>query len=110
MSDTTPIPARPVSLITTLFILALFAGFYFVVRHYYVATETPPQNGAPDNLGKDFEWRATSESRRTALKELREKEAGQATSYGWADQKAGVVKLPIERAMELTAEKYGPKK
>ena len=110
MSDTTPTPARPVSLITTLFVLALFAGFYFVVRHYYVPTEPLPQDGAADNVGKDFEWKATSESRRAALKELREKEAGQVTSYGWADQKAGVVKLPIERAMELTAEKYGAKR
>ena len=110
MSDTTSTPARPVSLITTLFILALFTLFYFFVRHYYVPTATLPQNAPAENLGKDSEWRATNASRRAVLQELREKEAKQATSYGWVDQKAGVIQLPIERAMELTAEKYGAKK
>jgi len=29
-------------------------------------------------------------------------------SYGWVDQKAGVVRIPIERAMELTAQRGLP--
>jgi hypothetical protein len=40
---------------------------------------------------------------------LREQQAKQLNSYGWVDQKAGIVRLPIERAMELTVEKYGAK-
>ena len=110
MSDSASTPARPVSLITTLFILALFVGFYFVVRHFYVPTSTSPQNAVAENFSKDLGWKATNASRRAALKELQENEAKRATSYGWVDQKAGVVQLPIERAMELTAEKYGAKK
>ena len=110
MSDPNHTPARPVSLITTLFVLALFVGFYFVVRHYYVPTATAPQNAGAENLAKDLEWKATNASRRAALKELRENEAKQANAYGWVDQKAGVIQLPIGRAMELTAEKYGAKK
>ena len=39
-----------------------------------------------------------------------EKQAKQAASYAWVDQKAGVVQLPIDRAMELTAAHYGSKK
>ena len=31
----------------------------------------------------------------------------EADSYGWLDQKAGVVRLPIERAMELVAAEHG---
>jgi hypothetical protein len=60
-------------------------------------------NAAPDNIAKDLEWRANSANRRQTLKELHEKEAKQGTSYGWVDQKAGVIQLPIDRAMELTA-------
>jgi hypothetical protein len=54
-------------------------------------------------MSKDLEWRANAATRRQALKELHEKETKQSSSYGWVDQKAGVVQLPIERAMELTA-------
>jgi hypothetical protein len=103
-------PARPVSVLTTLFILALFGIFLFVVRKAYVPTATAPHNAEAENFSKDNSWRATDANRRAALQELREKQAKQATSYGWVDQKAGVVQLPIERAMQLTAEKYGGKK
>lgn len=39
---------------------------------------------------------------RQALKELREKEARLTTTYGWVDKDAGVVRIPVERALELT--------
>ena len=110
MNEPSPIPARPVSVVTIFFILALLGIFLFVARRYYVPASVAPQNAAAENLGEDAAWRATHSSRRSALHELREKEATKAVSYGWADQKAGVVQLPIERAMELTAEKYGAKK
>ena len=110
MSDSNDHPPRPVSLITTLFVLTLFIGFLFLVRHFYVPTATSPQNAVAENLSKDLEWKATNASRRAVLQELRAKEAKQATSYEWVDQKAGVVRLPIERAMQLTADQYGAKK
>jgi len=109
MSDSPASGARPVSLITTLFILALFAGFLFVVRHFYVPTVAAPQNAAAENLPKELEWKATPASRKAALGALREKQAKQAVSYAWVDQKKGVVQLPIERAIELTAQQYGAK-
>jgi hypothetical protein len=37
------------------------------------------------------------------LKALRAAEAERLGSYGWVDRKAGVVRIPIERAMELVA-------
>ena len=110
MSDSSASGARPVSLITTLFILALFAGFLFVVRHFYVPSATAPQNAAAENLPKELEWKATPASRQAALVALQEKQSKQAASYAWVDQKSGVVQLPIERAMELTARQYGAKK
>lgn len=100
---------RPVSLFTTVFLLALFAVFFFVVRYFYTPADVAPQNGAAENLPKELAWRATSESRRATLNELRQEQAKQASSYGWVDQKAGVVRLPIERAMQLTIEQHGGK-
>ena len=36
------------------------------------------------------------------LKDLRSDEDAILNSYGWVDQKAGIVRLPIDRAIELT--------
>lgn len=110
MSDTTSPAPRPVSLVTIVFVLALFALFFFVVRYFYQPTTVGPQVGTPENYSKDLAWRATREARQQALTDLRKAEAERAASYAWVDQKAGVVQLPIERAMELTAQQYGKKK
>jgi hypothetical protein len=110
MSDHSESPARPVSLFTVVILLGVFAAFYFFVRSYYRPTPVSAVNAAAENLPKELEWRATAESRRKALQEAREKEERVASSYGWIDQKAGTVQLPIRRAMELTAQEYGVRK
>jgi hypothetical protein len=51
----------------------------------------------------------TPAERKAALSELRGKEQTAATTYGWVDQSAGVVRLPIDRAIELTIQQYGKK-
>lgn len=42
------------------------------------------------------------------LQEMREGERELLTGYGWIDREAGVVRIPIDRAMELTAERGLP--
>jgi hypothetical protein len=44
----------------------------------------------------------TPQERKDKLVELREKEAVALTGYSWVDQEQGIVRLPIERAIELT--------
>ena len=110
MSDSSAYPARPVSVVTTLAIVALCALFLVVVNRFYHPASATPQNSAAENLTPDLAWKATPQSRVEALKTLREAQQKQATSYAWVDQKTGVVQLPVERAMQLTAEKYGAKK
>ena len=107
MSDLSVHPARPVSLFTTVFLLVLFAAFLLVVRYFYEPSQTASQNLSAENLPKELEWRATPESRRKALADQRAAEAKQTSSYGWTDQTAGKVQLPIERAMEWTAKQHG---
>lgn len=109
MSDIPATPARPVSLFTLVFVFALFAAFLLVIRYFYQPATVSTFNAAPENLTKDLEWRADNASRRKALEELRAKEAKQATSYAWIDQKAGTVQLPLDRAMELTAKELAAK-
>jgi hypothetical protein len=109
MSDTAP-SSRPVSLVTTLFIFALLGLFLYFVQRFYHPAVVAPQNETAENLPKELEWKATPASRKEALAKLRDKQTAQAASYAWVDQKAGIVQQPIERAMQLTAEKYGPRK
>lgn len=42
------------------------------------------------------------------LQEFRKREAEALASYGWVEPNAGVVRIPIERAMELTLERGLP--
>lgn len=112
MIETHPNPPRPVSLITLLAIFALFAVVFVVVRRYYHPATQPAFVAQAENFPVKDEsavWKASRDSRREELIKLREAQAKQATTYGWVDQKAGVVQLPIERAMELTAQRYGKK-
>lgn len=109
MSDLSATPARPVSLFTIVFLFGVFAAFLLVLRYFYHPTTVSTFNAAPENLTKELEWRATQDSRRKTLTELRDKEAKQATSYAWVDKNTGVVQLPIERAMELTARELAAK-
>jgi hypothetical protein len=103
MTDSPVPPARPVSLFTIVFLFAVFAAFLLVIRYFYEPSTTSAFNAAPDNMSKDLEWRANAANRRQTLRQLNEAEVAQGSSYGWIDQKAGIVRLPIDRAMELTA-------
>ncbi len=110
MSNSTQTPARPVSLITIAFLFVLFAAALLVARYLYKPAQVAAYNAAPENLTKDLQWRATAESRRTALAQLKAEQTKKENNYAWIDQSTGAVQLPIERAMELTVEKYGAKK
>jgi hypothetical protein len=103
----TPAP-RPVSLVAVAAIFILLSLFGLLVeRAYLPGRPAAPQNDTPDNLSKDMAWKATPATRRAYLADLRKKQAEQAASYGWVDQKAKVVQLPIERAMELIVQENG---
>ncbi len=108
MSDPTAPAPRPVSLVAVAAIFLLLSLFGLIAKRAYLHHLAPaPQNEVPDNLAKDLAWRATPADRRAALADLKKKQAEQAASYGWVDQKAGVVQLPIPRAMELVVKQYG---
>ena len=44
----------------------------------------------------------------TALQIFRTREADELTTYGWVDENAGTVRIPIERAKELVLERGFP--
>jgi hypothetical protein len=98
MSDQSP---RSAPLVTILFVLAGFALFAAAVYYIYL----PRSTGAFTDDGIH-----TAEVRKKNLADLHAKQEKQATSYAWVDQKAGVVQLPLDVAMELTVQHYAAKK
>lgn len=94
-------PSRSAPLVTILTVLAGFALFVVVATYAYLPRQTGPFTD--DGIH-------TKEQRKANLATLRDKQAKQATSYGWVDQKAGVVQLPLDVAMELTVQKFAARK
>jgi hypothetical protein len=61
-----------------------------------------------EKIGDAFPQPLLETDERNELNDFRAKEEEQLNSYGWLDQKAGVVHIPIERAMQLVAERGLP--
>ncbi|MES2695409.1 MAG: hypothetical protein V4773_18170 [Verrucomicrobiota bacterium] len=112
MSDNPAHSPRPVSLVSIIFVFALFAAALLLVKFFYHPTTSAAFNFTAENYPKekDAEWKSNSQTRAKGLADLKAEQAKQLTSYGWADKNAGKVHLPIDRAMELTAQQYGAKK
>lgn len=109
-SDPAPRPvARPVSLVTIVSIFAVFALFLLVVTVVYRPLPPAlPYNVAAENLPKDAADTATAAGRLAYLTQLRAEHERQLDSYSWRDPaKKDIVRIPIERAMELVVQKYG---
>lgn len=99
MSDH-PSPAPKNFWVTLGAIIGGFAIFLLILFIAYL-----PQKPAPLPEGSK-----TPAERAVILSELRAKEKSAATTYGWVDQPAGVVRLPTERAVELTIKELNAKK
>ena len=78
---------------TTVLVLVCFALFGLLARRYYA-----PHAYTVDKV----EGVKSPEERKKLLTDKLDAEHATATNYAWVDQKAGVVRLPIERAIELT--------
>lgn len=79
---------------TAIVVILCFAAFGWLAKRIYVphAADVQPVEGV-----------LTPAERKARLVELHAKEQAAATTYGWVDQPKGVVRLPLDRAIELTA-------
>lgn len=78
-------------------ITGCFCLFFLLVKLAYFPRQTGPFTD--DGL-------TTPQQRAENLAKLRAHNAEAAASYEWIDQSQGVVRIPIERAMELTVQHY----
>jgi hypothetical protein len=69
--------------------------------------ESTPHGVMPDARARFPEPRLEV-NERTEIGDFRQQEADRLNSYGWVDQKAGVVHIPIDRAMQLIAKQGLP--
>jgi hypothetical protein len=65
-----------------------------------------PQTHA--EISHHFSEPRLEEDERTELKDVRIKEEEMLHGYGWVDEQAGTVRIPIDRAMQLTVERGLP--
>jgi hypothetical protein len=85
---------------TAVIVLLAFAAFGWLAMKIYT-----PHAYAVDPV----EGVKTPADRKALLASHRTDEHAAATSYGWVDQKAGIVRVPIDRAVELTVQEYAKK-
>jgi hypothetical protein len=69
--------------------------------------ETDSRIVSPDEITK-FPQPRLERNERVEINDFRLKEEQTLNSYGWVDQPAGVVHIPIERAMQLVAQRGLP--
>jgi hypothetical protein len=65
-------------------------------------------HGAMPNARMKFPEPRLEVNERTEIGDFRLQEADRLNTYGWVDQKAGVVHIPIDRAMQLIAQQGLP--
>jgi hypothetical protein len=69
--------------------------------------ETDTRIVSPNEI-KTFPQPRLERNERVEINDFRLKEEQTLNSYGWVDEKAGVVRIPIERAMQLLAQRGLP--
>ena len=93
-------------------------GVFHVVEHYYRAHQ-PPQNPLVTDTSSDtrvvppseitkFPEPRLEQNERLEIKDFRLTEEKTLNSYGWVDEQSGVAHIPIERAMEIIAQRGLP--
>jgi hypothetical protein len=106
-------------LAATLLIAFLLSGLYRILDQRF-RTHQPPVNPLAANVPQDtrqvppqypqaaFPDPRLETDERTQLNGIRIAEEQKLNSYGWVDEKAGTMHIPIERAMELLTQRGLP--
>jgi hypothetical protein len=89
-------------------VLLGFLASWFVFRYYVRAQKLGPPASPFDNTRTLPPPPRLQVHPAEDLKAYRAKEDATLDSYGWADKSAGVVRIPIERAMELSLQRGFP--
>ena len=75
-------------------------AIFLVIMHLAQTPVTPLTQAV--NVPEEEQWKLTDAGRKDRLDELRATAKANANSYAWINRDAGVVRLPVDRAIELT--------
>lgn len=110
-TDVEPRPLLRLSLVVgavlVLIALVLLPLFSFYERRE-ARQDQPTAPLAPAEKGREFPTPRLQERPFADIRQLRAHEEQVLESYGWVDQGAGVVRIPIAEAMRLTAQRGLP--
>lgn len=109
--ETRDVAVRPVVVTTLALVVAVvltFVGMQSLLGHLLAreARESPPPSPLAERYGtKEPPVPRLQTHPALDLQQLRDSEQQVLDTYGWTDREAGVVRIPIARAMELAAER-----
>ncbi len=97
-----PVTAGVIGLVVLLVVAMVLMRLLFGYLAVREARHSPPPNPLAQSFGRQLppEPRLQTDPRKD-LQQLHAEEDAVLGSYGWVDRRAGVVRIPIERAMEL---------
>jgi hypothetical protein len=96
-----PRPSGPSVFASWLAITGCFLALGIVVWLAYLPNSPGQVSVDMSQVPEDQQWRYSPEGRKERLTQMRASETDTLNSYVWVDQSAGVVRVPISRAMEL---------
>jgi hypothetical protein len=102
--------SNSVSWVSVAAVFGCFALFLLIIYIAYLPQREKTDEADLSQVSPDDRWQYSPEGRAAKLQELRNHEQADLTTYGWIDEKAGVVRLPIDRAMELTLQSLQARK
>ncbi|MCX8072127.1 MAG: hypothetical protein N3C12_06725 [Candidatus Binatia bacterium] len=111
--ETRDLPSRPIVVTIVggvVVTVAIFAALYVFTAalERYVQHTSPPPNPLAGVVPKEPPAPRLQPAPIKDLQELRAWEDSQLHHYGWVDKANGIVRIPIERAIDLLAEKGLP--
>jgi len=107
MSDTPkphsyfPRPSNPSVFITFAVIVGCFLAMALIVYLAYLPNRGSVVSVDMSQVSEDMRWKYSVEGRKERLELMRASETDILNNYAWVDQSAGVIRVPVDRAMEL---------
>jgi hypothetical protein len=110
-SEDDRVPSAPIVAVGIGALVIFFLASYVTISYLRVKEGDRPPLPVPHEIGQSKIGLVEQQLFESATRGARDREARkkQLGSYGWVDRKAGVVRIPIERAMELSAQGVRPR-